>query len=259
LLRALVVLLCLANLLVYAWGRGWLSGMLSDNGPAEHEPARLAQQITPQNITLEPPAAAASAAASAVPASAPTRADMAASGASDASGAGAAMDGASAATQVSACLQLGPYTEAEKLAMSDALRKALPHLSWQDTRIDQPGTWWIYMGRYATQDLLAKKEEELQRIHVAFEEVTTPPELALGLSLGRFHDRDQANQALAKLSMHGIRTARLVMLHPPKAAYALRFNTLDAATLVQLRQVVHAAGAQAPQACTGAASTPAPG
>jgi hypothetical protein len=247
LLRAVVVLLCLANLLVYAWGQGWLNGVLTDNGPAEHEPARLAQQITPHNITLEPPAAAASSASA--PASTPAPADTSASGASDASSAVAVPAGASAATTVSACLQLGPYTEAEKLAMSDALHKALPQLSWQDARIDQPGTWWIYMGRYVSQDVLAKKEEELQRIHVAFEEVTTPPDLALGLSLGRFHDRDQANQALARLTIHGIHTARLVMLHPPKTAYALRFNALDAATLAQLQQVAHAAGAQAPQAC----------
>ena len=254
-LRALVVLLCLANLLVYAWGQGWLNGVLPDNGPAEREPARLTQQITPQNITLEPPAAAA--ASTSAPASAPPPADMAASDASDAARSAtalAARAGASAAAAVSACLQLGPYTEAEKLAMSDALRKALPHVIWQEARIDQPGTWWIYMGRYATQDMLAKKEVELQRIHVAFEEVTTPADLALGLSLGRFHDRDQANQALAKLSIHGIRTARLVMLHPPKTAYALRFSALDAATLVQLQQVVHAAGAQAPQACASVAN-----
>jgi hypothetical protein len=57
-LRALVLVLLVANGFVFAWSQGWLSPLLQPPGVAEREPERLLQQIEPDRITiLRPPAA----------------------------------------------------------------------------------------------------------------------------------------------------------------------------------------------------------
>jgi hypothetical protein len=57
-LRALVLVLLVANGLVFAWSQGWLSPLLQPPGVAEREPERLLQQVRPDSITVLGPAAA---------------------------------------------------------------------------------------------------------------------------------------------------------------------------------------------------------
>lgn len=64
-LRALVLVLLVANGFVFAWSQGWLSPLLQPPGAAEREPDRLLQQIQPESITVLSPAAAALAASQA--------------------------------------------------------------------------------------------------------------------------------------------------------------------------------------------------
>ena len=51
-LRALVLALLAANVLVFAWGRGWLSPLLLPPGASEREPERLLRQIDPGSIQI---------------------------------------------------------------------------------------------------------------------------------------------------------------------------------------------------------------
>ena len=60
-LRALVLVLLVANGFVFAWSQGWLSPLLQPPGVAEREPERLQQQVRPDSITVLSPAAAAAA------------------------------------------------------------------------------------------------------------------------------------------------------------------------------------------------------
>lgn len=67
-LRALALLLIAANLIFFAWTRGWLDDVTGLRATGDREPERLARQVRPEVVVLLPPSAAtvASAAASAV-------------------------------------------------------------------------------------------------------------------------------------------------------------------------------------------------
>jgi len=60
-LRALLALLVVANLLFFAFSRGWLDGVVGVSANGDREPERLAKQVRPQTIRLLPSSNAASA------------------------------------------------------------------------------------------------------------------------------------------------------------------------------------------------------
>lgn len=81
-LRALALLLALANLGFFAWSQGWLDALGGARSGAEREPERMARQFQPQLIRVLPGAAGS-----------------------------AAMAGAPAAA--AGCLQAGPFSAAD--------------------------------------------------------------------------------------------------------------------------------------------------
>jgi hypothetical protein len=64
-LRALLLLLLLANALFFAWTRGWLAPAMQPPRHAEREPERITAQVRPEKVQVLPPAAAGSAVAAA--------------------------------------------------------------------------------------------------------------------------------------------------------------------------------------------------
>ena len=60
-LRALLALLVVANLLFFAFTRGWLDGVVGVSALGDREPERLSRQVRPQTIRLLPTGSAASA------------------------------------------------------------------------------------------------------------------------------------------------------------------------------------------------------
>lgn len=70
-LRALLLVLLLANAGFYAWTQGWLAPLLPPRSDAR-EPERLAAQLRPELITVLTAGAASAAVAAAASASAPT-------------------------------------------------------------------------------------------------------------------------------------------------------------------------------------------
>jgi hypothetical protein len=59
-LRALLAALIAANLLFFAYSRGWLDGFAGLKSTGDREPERLASQVRPQTIRLLPMSATAS-------------------------------------------------------------------------------------------------------------------------------------------------------------------------------------------------------
>ncbi len=57
-LRALALLLVVANLMFFAWARGWLAPGWPGPRHGESEPERLAAQVRPEWVVVVPPAAA---------------------------------------------------------------------------------------------------------------------------------------------------------------------------------------------------------
>lgn len=212
-LRKLVFLLLLANLLFFAWTQGWLEGLTGWKAHPEREPERLARQVHPELVVVLPPEAASR------PAPGPP----------------AAASAAVAAAPV--CLEAGPFATGASVSAIATLQAAQPPLppgSWVEVKVEKPGGWIIYMGRFPNREALAKKEDELRRIRVAFETLSSPPELADGVSLGRFDQRAAAERALEQFSQRGIRSARVVETQAPSTQHLLRAERADKALAAQL-------------------------
>ena len=246
-LKMLVAALLVANLGFYAWSRGWIDGGAATRG--DREPDRLARQVRPESIRILPPAAAEtrsrSAAATtlaAAPSSAPTPQGESAAAPVSAPAATASTASAPAATAAVpgvplACLQSGPFTPAEVPRVEAALQAALPSPAshWTNVKIEAPGIWLVYMGKFTGREALKSKVEELGRFRgLVVEEVRNAPELEPGLSLGRYDSRTAAEAALTRLSERGVRTARVVALSPPATVVTLRFERADPALKAQL-------------------------
>ena len=202
-LRAVVIALLLANAAFFAWTQGWLDNVVGVRSIGDREPERVLRQIRPETIRIVP-------------------------------------DPTVAAAAPLACLEAGPFAPAEITAAEAALRAALPNAiagTWVSLKSEQPGTWIVYMGKFPNRELLVKKQEELARRKVAFEEVNSPAALDPGLSIGRFEERAAADAALAQFTKQDIRTAKVVELTPPASSFRLRVDRADAALAAQLAEV----------------------
>jgi len=202
-LRLLLLALILANLGFYAWSQGWLDSVVGVRATGDREPERLARQVRPETVVILPPESASSVAASAAP----------------------------------ACLEAGPFSPAELIAAITALKQALPAAAeggWAEVKTETPGSWIVYMGKFADAEGLAKKEQELKRLKLDFELVRSPPALDRGYSLGRYEARAAADKALERFTQQGVRTARVVELSPPGSTSLLRAARADAELAAQL-------------------------
>jgi hypothetical protein len=202
-LRLLVVLLLMANAGFFAWHQGWLDPMLGASATSGHDPQRLKEQVHPERLILQAPLATplapgvATAPVVVAPSAQASNAD-------------------SASANAAACLEAGPFTPDEQRQVQQALSKTLPANSWTTQTAAVPGLWLVYMGPYADQDTLQRKQLELRRIkNLNFEEVRSPANLVMGLSLGRFNIESQAQATLESMKQRGVRTARVVTLRQP--------------------------------------------
>lgn len=218
-LRALVLVLILANVGFFAWRQGWLGKGLGDPDTGR-EPQRMNAQIHPERlVVVPPPRPAASTPADDQPASGEPSGNQA----SAASEAGASDTASSAITrigtgttpdQAAICLEAGPFTAAEQRQVTPQLAQ-LPTGSWTTQTVAVQGLWLVYMGPYGDAESYQRKQTELRRIRgLQFEEVRSPANLAMGLSLGRYNQESQAQAALETLRQRGIRTARVVTVRP---------------------------------------------
>lgn len=217
-LRAVVLALLVANLAFYAWTQGWLDNVVGTRAIGDREPERLTRQVRPEVLRIL------------------------------SAGSGLDTSAAAASPPTLACLEAGPFTDAELSAAQTVAQSALPGTPLVDVKVDKPGSWIVYMGRYATREALTKKEDELKRRKTPYEEVREPAALAPGLSLGRFDERAAASKALDAFSEQGVRTARVVELAPASSSHVLRIEKADATLAAQAAGVKLAKGVFAP--CT---------
>ena len=207
-LRSLVALVVLANLLFFAWARGWLAPAWPAPRHAEREPERLAAQVRPDTLSVVPPTAAS-----------------------------AAVAAARAAAVV--CLEAGPFaTEPEAgLAAAEAvlLQAALAEGSWAREAVVPAPVWLVFAGRYAEVAARRAKQEELKKLGIPYEALTTPAELAPGLAISRHPSRDAAEAALAGLAAKPVKGLRVVEVSSAPAQQWLRVPKADADTAERLK------------------------
>jgi len=121
-LRAVVLLLLLANLAFFGWARGWFAPAWPPPRHGEREPARLAAQVNPERVTVLPPRAS----------------------------------GANGNGEPPACIEAGPFVDTELAAAEAALSQAgVPATAWsrlpeasapagrQWLRVAQPEAAWV--------------------------------------------------------------------------------------------------------------------
>ncbi len=215
-LRALVVLLLAANLLFFAFDRGWLDGFAGVAARSEREPQRMTQQQTPDAVALLAPQAASAAVAAAA---------------------------ASAAATQLRCLEAGPFGDEQIAAAEQALAtlpsELLPAGALARSTQTAAGDFMIYIGRFGGAESQQRRRVELQRGGIAFEDVTAPPQYAPGVSLGRFDSREAAAAALQELQpQRGLRSgARIVELAAASNRHLLRIARADAALAARLQEL----------------------
>lgn len=202
-LRLLVLLLILANGLYFVWSEG----MLQAYGFApvqQREPQRLTQQVRPEAIRVLTP-----------------------------------VEFKRVEAQVQAelvpkeCLTAGPFDDAQATSLRRALESALAPGNWQLESITVPARWIVYMGKFANADAMAKKQGELAAMKLVPQALTNP-DLEIGLSLGSFATQAEATAELNKLSLRGIRTAKVLQERPEGQASQLKLAFVTAEMKAQL-------------------------
>ncbi len=200
-LRALVVLLLLANLVVLAWTQGAFDRLRGERADAGREPDRLQRQVNPEQVRVMAASAASAALAAAAQAAAASE----------------------AAARAGTCLEAGPIAPAAQAAAEKLLAdEGLAPGSWSAVVAERKGVFLIYMGRYADEETLQRKIEELKRLRITPQPVRDTPELQPGLVLARHDDKAEAEAELGRLAQRGLRTARVVTLVAPGPQVTLR-------------------------------------
>lgn len=241
-LRLLILALVLANTGYWAYTHGLLAAY-GWAPPVLAEPERLSQQIHPKAMRLRPPVGAASAAGgaaggaetienAALPAEpaaaqavAPADAASLAPAPSVAASAAAAAPAASVAT---ACWQAGVFSQSQVNTLRERFSSQVAPEGWQFVPGTIPGVWLVYMGKYPSEDALAKKRLELRALGLSVERLDSPA-LAPGLSLGSYPTQAAAQAALTKAEQRGVRTARVLQARPDLAGFWLKLAAADAA------------------------------
>jgi hypothetical protein len=202
-LRLLVLLLILANGLYFAWSQG----MLQAYGFApvqQREPQRLTQQVRPEAIRVLTPVefkrVEAQLQAELVP---------------------------------KECLTAGPFDDTQVVTLRRALESALAPGTWQIEPITVSARWIVYMGKFPNAEALTKKQGELAAMKLVPQALTNP-DLEIGLSLGGFATQAEATAELNKLTLRGIRTAKVLQERPEGKASQLKLSAVTAEMKAQL-------------------------
>lgn len=183
-LRLLVLLLLVANLAFFAWAQGWLGSEATEAVPPRTE-------VEADHVVVLPRHPIAALQAATTPATTP----------------------ASSVDQAAICIEAGPFNDEEFADVEQRVRQVLPGLAWATVTRASPAQWAVYMGPFASEEQLDRKQEELRRMDdLRFEVLRSPASLAPGISLGRHEQEAAAQAALVQFRQRGIRTARVVQV-----------------------------------------------
>lgn len=229
-LRALILLLVLANTAYFAWSQGLLRAWGLAPAPSS-EPLRATQQIRPESVHLLRAASA--------PHDAPQ----------------SVVSPASAAP--GECLVAGPLDARQTGPLQNALRANFPSIVWTLETQTIPTRWMVYMGGYDNADTMRKKLVELTSRKVPAVAVRHGT-LEHGLSLGIYTSEANATRALEMLARQGVRTARVVRERDAAQQQLLRLPDLDPALRPGLIALAPLLACNVFRACAPANSGPTP-
>jgi len=146
-LRLLVLLLLVANLAFFAWAQGWLGSEATEAVPPRTE-------VEADRVVVLPRHPIAALQAATTPATTP----------------------ASSVDQAAICIEAGPFNDEEFADVEQRVRQVLPGLAWATVTRASPAQWAVYMGPFASEEQLDRKQEELRRMDdLRFEVLRSPP------------------------------------------------------------------------------------
>ena len=213
-LRLVVLLLVLANTAYFAWSQGLLAPIGLAPG-VQNEPQRLNTQIQPEAIRLLTNNLA-------------TQLDNGGTAAGPLIG-----DATALVAIVTECLQAGLFNEQQTATLRASLESTLPPGSWQLESSIEPARWIVYMGKYNTEEALAKKRVELRQRGLTFRAVNSET-LGPGLALASFTNQADAEKELARVATRGVRTARVAQERAEARGQILKLPAADAGLRKQL-------------------------
>jgi hypothetical protein len=207
--RALFLLLLLANLALYAWSRyGVPENAAPPPGSRQIEPDKL-KVVAPAN--LPPPAAA-------VPkppaAAAPT------------------------ATAPASCIEWGSFTVADAPRAEQALEPLGLGARLAQRRTEEPAAWWVFIPPQANRQLALRKAAELKQLGVEdYFVVQEEGSYRWALSLGVFRTEEAAQARLAALRGQGVRSARVGARDTVVPKVWLQVKGADAPLQARLKEI----------------------
>ncbi|WP_293662624.1 SPOR domain-containing protein [Rhodoferax sp. OV413] len=224
-LRILVLVLLLANAVYFAWSQRYFQ-MYGFAPAMRTEPQRLQAQIKPENIRLLTEAELEKAQAPSAQSSQP----------------------AEPAQPARDCLQAGPLKDKQVAVVRKAMEAALPAGSWDIEATPAKPRWVIYMGRYASDEQMLKKQAELKALGVTGQPAATG-ELEPGLVLAVLESEAAAKTELARLANKGIRTARVLQGRDAGPVYLLKVPAATESIRAKLAQAKPALAGVPLKAC----------
>jgi hypothetical protein len=250
-LRLLVLLLAVANAGFFAWSAGFLAPY--GFAPAvQSEPQRLSQQIRPEAMRIVSPPQGrrpVSAAPALVPATSASASSVEPQAATVAPASALVLASIQAPATASECLQAGLFNEEQTAVLRTQLQTLLPAGSWVLESSVEPARWIVYMGKYANAEAVARKQNELRQLKVAFEPLNNPA-LEPGLSLGSFAAQADADAELARLGKRGVHTARVIQALPGTRGQKLKLAAVSVGVRLQMEALKPQLAGRALQTCT---------
>lgn len=223
-MRAIFLLLLLANIAFFAWTRYFAQSN------ASADPAPLARQIEPQKLRVlrpgELPAAsskgtvAAPSAPAPVAATAPTPAQM--PGGAD----------------TAACLEWGSFTLGDAPKAEKALDPLALGSRLSQRRTEELARWWVFMPPQPNRQGAIKKAAELKSLGVdEYFVVSDEGPYRWAISLGVFRNEDAAQARLVALHALGVRSAQVGPRETLVPKVWLQVRGADAALAARLQDV----------------------
>lgn len=204
-LRALVIVLLLLNLLLFAKGQGWL-GLWGISSGAENLSAAQQEELNPEHLQI----------------SLNSKDQL-----------------FSQNSNPTVCLQSPQLQPQLAQRVQTELARDLPAGSWTTEAIQTPGQWMLYLGRFPNVAALNKQKAELRRLRISnFKDA--PPGYQLGLSLAFYDDANQAKSGLDILQKRGLK-AQIITLAEPLDVVRIRLPMADErarTTLLRLRPIL---------------------
>lgn len=201
-MRALFLLLLLANLAFYAW---WRYGAPADAA----DPAPLSRQIEPEKLKVIAPGDLPPVSAARKPAPGTT-----------------------------ACVEWGSFTLADSARAQQALEPLGLGARLAQRRTEEVASWWVFIPPQGSRQGALRKAAELKDLGIGeYFIVQDDAEHRWALSLGVFRSEDAAQARLAALRTQGVRSALVGPRETAVPKVWLQVKSVDAPLQARLKEL----------------------